>query len=206
MDRVVQYALREWERDLLRNQLPAIIASVGPLQSVLQVVQGVRDLLLLPIQQYQKDRRLVRGLKKGATSFSSSTATALLDLTNRCLHVIEGAAQVGHDLLSPPRPHHRQHQMSCTGQQPRDLREGVSQAYTAVSHQIPLHFRQVTTAGLQADNRTAAIGAVVRELPSGIFLPLGTLAGAASSLVTGARNQLLPDARKEDQDKYKYCK
>ena len=61
------------------------------------------------------------------------------------------------------------------------------------------NFRQVT----QAEDVTGAIGAVVRELPSGIFLPFIHLTQASSNVLVGIRNQLAPDARKEDQDKYK---
>lgn len=163
----------------------------------------------MPIDQYRRDKRLVRGLQRGATSFSSSTAMALIDLTNRFVHLIQNTAQFAHDVVSPPHhhPHSRSHhpplRPTMTGNQPRDIREGVHGAYVGLKEGFSEHFRHVATAGAQAEDVTGAIGAVVRELPSGIFLPFIHLTHASSSVLVGLRNQLAPDARKEDQDKYK---
>lgn len=52
-------------------------------------VQGIRDLFWLPIEQYQKDGRIVRGLQRGANSFTTSTAMAALELTNRIVQAIQ---------------------------------------------------------------------------------------------------------------------
>lgn len=52
-------------------------------------VQGIRDLFWLPIEQYQKDGRIVRGLQRGANSFTTSTAMAALELTARLVYAIQ---------------------------------------------------------------------------------------------------------------------
>merc|ERR1711997_1292547 len=69
--------------------------------SVLQLCQGVKDLFLLPIEQYQKDGRIIRGIQKGANSFTSSTAMSFLDFTNRVLGVIKFAAEMAFEVMSP---------------------------------------------------------------------------------------------------------
>lgn len=56
---------------------------------ILFSVQGIRDLFWLPIEQYQKDGRIVRGLQRGANSFTTSTAMAALELTTRLIHLIQ---------------------------------------------------------------------------------------------------------------------
>lgn len=163
----------------------------------------------MPIDQYRRDKRLVRGLQRGASSFSSSTAMALIDLTNRFVNLIQNTAQFAHDVVSVPHPI-RSHSVQYTSsnsqlanQQPRDLREGMTTAYAVMKDGLTdgfkENFRQVT----QAEDVTGAIGAVVRELPSGIFLPFIHLTQASSNVLVGIRNQIAPDARKEDQDKYK---
>lgn len=53
------------------------------------LVQGIRDLFWLPIEQYQKDGRIIRGLQRGANSFSTSTAMAALELTARIVYAIQ---------------------------------------------------------------------------------------------------------------------
>lgn len=53
------------------------------------LVQGLRDLVWLPIEQYRRDGRIVRGFQRGAASFGTSTAMAALELTNRVVQTIQ---------------------------------------------------------------------------------------------------------------------
>ena len=50
---------------------------------MVNVGSGVADLVLLPIAQYKKDGRIVRGLQKGTTAFVKSTAMEALKLGAR---------------------------------------------------------------------------------------------------------------------------
>lgn len=43
----------------------------------------------LPIEQYRKDGRIVRGFQRGAASFGTCTAMAALELTNRMVQTIQ---------------------------------------------------------------------------------------------------------------------
>lgn len=162
----------------------------------------------MPIDQYRRDKRLVRGFQRGASSFSNSTAMALIDLTNRFVNLIQNTAQFAHDVVSVPHPI-RLHQIQyssnsqLSNQQPRDLREGMTTAYAVMKDGLKDGFKENFRHVTQAEDVTGAIGAVVRELPSGIFLPFIHLTQASSNVLVGIRNQIAPDARKEDQDKYK---
>jgi autophagy-related protein 2 len=49
----------------------------------------VKDLFWLPVEQYRKDGRIVRGLQRGASSFSTSTAMSFLELTNRVVQSVQ---------------------------------------------------------------------------------------------------------------------
>lgn len=60
-----------------------MISGVAPIRSVVNVGSGVADLVLLPIAQYKKDGRVVRGLQKGANSFVQSTAMEAIRLGAR---------------------------------------------------------------------------------------------------------------------------
>ncbi|KAG9481127.1 hypothetical protein GDO78_010398 [Eleutherodactylus coqui] len=137
VDKLFSYAINEWLTDIKKNQLPGILGGVGPMHSLVQLVQGLKDLVWLPIEQYYKDGRIVRGFQRGAASFGTSTAMAALELTNRVVQTIQAAAETAYDMVSPgPSPvelrrakrfsHHR------LVHQPVDLREGVAKAYTVV--------------------------------------------------------------------------
>lgn len=55
----------------------------------LSSVQGIVDLFRLPIEQYQRDGRIVRGIQLGAQSFTSRTAIAALELTTRLIYLLQ---------------------------------------------------------------------------------------------------------------------
>ena len=72
-----------WSPDVKANQLADVISGIEPIRSVVNVGSGVADLVLLPIKQYKKDGRIIRGLQKGTTSFVKSTAMEAIRLGAR---------------------------------------------------------------------------------------------------------------------------
>jgi autophagy-related protein 2 len=72
-----------WTPDVKATQLVDVISGVSPIRSVVNVGSGVADLVLLPIAQYKKDGRLVRGVQKGTTAFVKSTAMEAVKLGAR---------------------------------------------------------------------------------------------------------------------------
>ncbi|XP_005384601.1 PREDICTED: autophagy-related protein 2 homolog A isoform X3 [Chinchilla lanigera] len=212
VDKVLGYALNEWLQDIRKNQLPGLLGGVGPMHSVVQLFQGFRDLLWLPIEQYRKDGRLMRGLQRGAASFGSSTASAALELSNRLVQAIQATAETVYDILSPAAPVSRSLQDKRSarrlhkGRQPADLREGVAKAYDAVREGI-LDTAQticdVASRGHEQKGLTGAVGGVIRQLPPTVVKPLIVASEATSNLLGGMRNQILPDAHKDHALKWR---
>ncbi|XP_023510150.2 autophagy-related protein 2 homolog A isoform X1 [Equus caballus] len=212
VDKVLGYALNEWLQDIRKNQLPGLLGGVGPMHSVVQLFQGFRDLLWLPIEQYRKDGRLMRGLQRGAASFGSSTASAALELSNRLVQAIQATAETVYDILSPAVPVSRSLQDKRSGrrlrrgQQPADLREGVAKAYDTVREGI-LDTAQticdVASRGHEQKGLTGAVGGVIRQLPPTVVKPFILATEATSSLLGGMRNQILPDAHRDHALKWR---
>ncbi|ORZ34217.1 ATG C terminal domain-domain-containing protein [Catenaria anguillulae PL171] len=75
-DALVSY----WVPHVRNTQLPGMVSGVGPLRSLVNIGTGVADLFLLPVEQYRRDGRLVKGLKKGAHSFVRTAAVETLSL------------------------------------------------------------------------------------------------------------------------------
>lgn len=88
-DKLLTYITQEWLQDIKKHQLPSLLGGVGPMHSFVKLIQGLRDLVQLPIEQYQKDGRIVRGLQKGANSFTTSTAMAALEIATRIVNLIQ---------------------------------------------------------------------------------------------------------------------
>jgi autophagy-related protein 2 len=55
----------------------------------IHLVQGIFDLFYLPFEQYQKDGRIVRGIQRGAQSFTARTALAALEITSRIIYLLQ---------------------------------------------------------------------------------------------------------------------
>ncbi|XP_062901925.1 autophagy-related protein 2 homolog B-like isoform X1 [Mobula hypostoma] len=211
VDKLVSYALNEWLTDIRKNQLPGILGGVGPMHSLVQLVQGLKDLVWLPIEQYRRDGRIVRGLQRGAASFGTSTAMAALELTNRLVQTIQAAAETAYDMVSPGSNSHglmktkriSQHRLA---HQPVDLREGVAKAYdlvkegfTDTAHMI----YQTATREHEQRGMTGAVGGVLRQIPPAVVKPLIVATEATSNVLGGMRNQIQPDARQEESQKWR---
>lgn len=72
-----------WSPDVKAHQLAEVISGIEPIRSFVNVGSGVADLVLLPIAQYKKDGRIMRGVQKGATSFVKTTAIEAITLGAR---------------------------------------------------------------------------------------------------------------------------
>ncbi|KAK7903896.1 hypothetical protein WMY93_016503 [Mugilogobius chulae] len=211
VDKLFSYAMNEWLNDIKKNQLPGLLGGVGPIHSLVQLVQGFRDLVWLPIEQYRKDGRIVRGFQRGTASFGTSTAMAALELTNRMVRTIQAAAETAYDLVSPvpdERDTKKIKRFSHYGlaHQPVDLREGVAKAYTVVKEGITdtaLTILDTATREHEQRGMTGAVGGVLRQLPPAVVKPLIMATEATSNVLDGMRNQIHPDARQEESQKWR---
>ncbi|XP_060538512.1 autophagy-related protein 2 homolog A [Pantherophis guttatus] len=207
VEKVVSYTLTEWLTDIRKNQLPGILGGVGPMHSFVQLFHGLRDLFWLPIEQYRKDGRIIRGLQRGAASFGTSTASAALELSNRLVQAIQATAETVYDILSPTAPPSRTlpdrkyARKLRRGHQPADLREGVAKAYDTVREGVidtAQAICDVAARGHEQKGITGAVGGVLRQIPPTVVKPLIVASEATSNLLGGMRNQIKPDALKEE--------
>uniref|UniRef100_M4AKU0 Autophagy related 2B n=1 Tax=Xiphophorus maculatus TaxID=8083 RepID=M4AKU0_XIPMA len=212
VDKLFSYAINEWLNDIKANQLQGILSGVAPIHTLVKLVHGLRDLVWLPIEQYRKDGRIVRGFQRGTASFGTSTAMAALELTNRMLRTIQAAAETAYDMVSPvpdERDTKRVKRYSHYGlaHQPVDLREGVAKAYTVVKEGITdtaLTLYDTATREHEQRGMTGAVGGVLRQLPPAVVKPLIMATEATSNVLGGMRNQIHPDARQEESQKWRH--
>uniref|UniRef100_A0A3B3H8W3 Autophagy related 2B n=1 Tax=Oryzias latipes TaxID=8090 RepID=A0A3B3H8W3_ORYLA len=211
VDKLFSYALNEWLNDIKTNQLQGILSGVAPIHTLVKLAHGLRDLVWLPIEQYRKDGRIVRGFQRGTASFGTSTAMAALELTNRMVRTIQAAAETAYDMVSPvpdERDTKRIKRYSHYGlaHQPVDLREGVAKAYTVVKEGLTdtaLTIYDTATREHEQRGMTGAVGGVLRQLPPAVVKPLIMATEATSNVLGGMRNQIHPDARQEESQKWR---
>lgn len=204
VDRLINHVANEWVSDIRRNQLPSILGGVGPMYSVSQLVGGIRDLFLLPIEQYQRDGRVVRGLQRGASAFTTSSAHAALDLTGRFVGCIQSTAETMYDMVSSGPSVRMKYRRR--GGQPQDIREGVIGALGSMRAGIGETASAIAEAANHEHHHkgfSGAIGGVLRQIPPTMVQPIILASEAAGTVLHGMKNQLVPDARREAIDKYK---
>lgn len=76
---VLQGVVDSWLLDVTHRQLHKFLTGSPPIRSVVNIGSGMADLVLVPLQQYRKDKKLFRGIKKG-------TLRCLKGLTLETLH------------------------------------------------------------------------------------------------------------------------
>lgn len=211
LDKLLTLLVTEWLADIRQNQIPNILGGVGPMHSLLQLVQGIKDLFMMPVEQYQKDGRLLRGIQKGANSFTSSTAMSLLDFTNKLLGVIKFAAEMAFDIMSPescvvqgklPHPNINRNAL----RRPADMREGMFNAFAVIQEGMEETARTVIQNVIEDHNRrglTGAVGGILRQVPSNLVRPVILATAATSNVLEGVISQVAPESRKEDEEKWK---
>ena len=215
-DKLVNFVLNEWAADIRNNQLPSILGGVGPMHSFVQLFQGVRDLVWLPVEQYRKDGRIVRGLQRGTSSFGTSTSMAMLELSNRMVGFVQSAAETACDIVSPAEVQKSRERYRNTwrglekqarrSRQPSDVREGFNNACSLLQHGFTDTAYSIARVAQKEHERkglTGAVGGVIRHMPVTLVRPLAFTSEAAAHLISGIRNQIEPDARKEDEDKWR---
>merc|ERR1719474_70002 len=218
LDKLLALAVNAWLQDIRSTQLPALLGGVGPMHALLQMFTGLRDLVLMPIEQYRKDGRIVRGIQRGTNSFTHSTTLSMLDVTNKLLSVVKFAAELAFDVMSPDGcvvqgklPHPTQYCRRRVGRAglrrargtPHDVREGMLGAMALVREGLDETARSLAEAASERTGMAGAVGGVLRAVPSTMVRPVILGAAATSNLLDGVKNQISPDQRMEDEEKWK---
>ncbi|KAM7346426.1 autophagy-related 2 [Cochliomyia hominivorax] len=208
-EKVCNFLCKEWLRDIKRNQLPKILSGVGPTYAFVQLFQGIYDLFWLPIEHYQKDGRLIRGLQLGAQSFSARTILAALEITSRLIQLLQFTAETAFDMVSSG-PSVRQSKKNKRGRKkrhrPKDIREGVANAYHILKEGINDSANNlIETAAAEHDQKglTGAVGAVMRQVPQLVVCPAVLATQATTNILGGVKSSLVPEAKLEAKEKWK---
>ncbi|KAH9854243.1 hypothetical protein C2E23DRAFT_754086 [Lenzites betulinus] len=217
-----------WTPDVKATQLVEVISGVAPIRSVVNVGSGVADLVLLPIAQYKKDGRVVRGLQKGANSFVKSTAMEAIRLGARLATgtqvILEQAEtvlggqfkdQVTAEALQLPPGFEIDDEaldddagdlFSKYADQPTNVKEGVKSAYKSLKRNLNSAAQTILAVPMEVYERSGNEGpvrAVVRAVPIAVLKPMIGASEAVSKTLLGLQNTLDPHIRQENEAKYK---
>ena len=183
--------MESWVRDITSTQLHKFVAGTTPIRSLSTIGSGVADLVLLPVQQYRRDGRLLRGLKKGTTAFVSSVTVETLTTSCRLAKYV---ARTLDDIVTDEKPSHTRAAEQFS--QPDGLMDGLEHARDALSRGMngAVH----TIVAVPLEYKRAGMKSVIKAVPVAVLRPVIGVTEAAGHALLGVRNSLAP-FRKEDE-------
>ncbi|EJD44143.1 hypothetical protein AURDEDRAFT_185172 [Auricularia subglabra TFB-10046 SS5] len=207
-----------WTPDVKANQLADVISGVAPIRSIVNVGSGVADLVLLPIAQYKKDKRLLRGVQRGATSFVRSTAMEALRLGARLATGTQVILEHAEGVLGGRAPEgtlevavsddgqtvDSEEKESKYAQQPGNVREGMRGAVKSLRTNLNSAAQTILAVPMEVhDSSEGTLHTVVRAVPIAVLRPMIGASEAVSKTLFGLRNTLDPGIMEENEAKYK---
>ncbi|CAF3761845.1 unnamed protein product [Rotaria sordida] len=211
-EKLFKFLLNEWLNDIRPTD---VIKGIVPLSSISQIVIGIKDLFYLPIDQYRRDGRVFLGIQRGASSFTTSTALALIELSSQLVRCAHLAALLCFELVSSSTtlPDGSISSLSSTQTimvrnrpPPNDIREGVTYAVNVIRQSFNTTSHQLKTEAQLGRRRKGILGVVgglLRQMPSVAIQPIVTTTKAAENVLVGVRNQIDRDKRNDDKEKYR---
>ncbi|KAF1796478.1 hypothetical protein FB192DRAFT_1292335 [Mucor lusitanicus] len=198
MDGLLDKLGKEWLPHILNTQKGNMVSGVSPVRSIVNLSTGVADLVLLPIQQYRKDGRLMKGIQRGTSSFARATAIEAIKLSSRVATGTQVILEHADGFFSPttPTPPATSASYSSTHlQQLHDQHQHF--VYTDV-HGAELSAMDDDLSSIRGGTSNAK--AVIRAVPVAVIKPMIGLTGAFQSILTGLRNSIDPVMRLQSED------
>jgi autophagy-related protein 2 len=182
-----------WTPDVKATQLADVVSGVSPIRSVVNVGSGVADLVLLPIAQYRKDGRVVRGLQKGTKAFVRSTAMEAVKLGAQLATgtqvILEQAENVlgsrfNETILAETLPHlsddamdrsfhstSEEDPISRYAEQPVNIQEGIQSAYTSMRRNLSSAAQTILAVPMEVFERSGSEACSTTLIRMRFYLP-----------------------------------
>ncbi|CAG7916135.1 unnamed protein product [Penicillium olsonii] len=208
-DRLGQTLNDIWMPDVKKNQLPGVLAGLAPIRSLVNVGGGVRDLVVVPMREYQKDGRIVRSIQKGAVAFAKTTSNELVKLGAKLAIGTQTVLQGAEDLLTTPAQEEDEEEakkISLYADQPVGVVQGLRGAYSGLERDLLLARDAIVAVPgevVESGSAKAAAKAVWKRAPTVILRPAIGVSKAVGQTLLGAGNTLDPSNRRKMEDKYK---
>ncbi|TWU79231.1 autophagy- protein 2 [Metarhizium rileyi] len=207
-----------WTPDVRNNQLPGVVAGLAPVRSLVNIGSGFRDLVEIPLREYQKDGRVFRSISKGAVAFAKTTGTELVKLGAKLAVGTQYALQGAEDMLT--QRHHPEgnwedddldpedkKQISLYADQPTGVLQGIRGGFRSLSRDVNLARDAIIAVPGEVMATQSASGAAKvmwKRAPTIIFRPAVGVSKVIGQTLMGATNALDQDNKRRINEKYKH--
>ena len=201
-----------WLRDVTQKQMHRILMGPSAIRSVFNVGAGMADLVLIPLREYKKDGRLLRGLKKGAVhclrnitiealnasvGLTKVVATTLNDLVSDAPALAGGGMLPAHAggiagggmmgaggamVVSGASGGLGGRRLIEPGPQPRGVRDGLEHAYDSLSRGLTSAAHTIIAIPIQELERSGPRGSVRAVFRALPIAVVRPVAGASEAL------------------------
>ncbi|CAG8485963.1 5701_t:CDS:10 [Paraglomus brasilianum] len=218
-----------WLPHITNTQVPNVLSGVAPIRSLVNIGSGVVDLILLPVEQYKKDGRIIRGLQKGTQSFAKATTMEAIKLGTKLAVGTQVMLEHADEILSfssddnsgrggrgasmsmaanedDSDDDNKEGKPSKYAHPPADINEGIEAAYKSLRQNIGTAAHTIFAVPMEVYEKTGAQGsakAVIKAVPVAVLKPMIGASEAVSKTLLGLRNTIDPNQKLEMEDKYK---
>ena len=143
-DGLLVQVLEAWKEDVIKKQLHKCLAGVAipPLNTLASLGASIGGLILIPMDQYRKDGRVIEGVRKGTRKLVKTFAVEALSTANKLTGTTQTLLEHADDIImsSASKPVHNMlteggevaksggTALSKRADQPRNVQEGLEQA------------------------------------------------------------------------------
>ncbi|VAI72875.1 unnamed protein product [Triticum turgidum subsp. durum] len=189
----------EWLEDISKNQVHKVLKGLPPIKSLVAVGSGTKKLVSLPIKSYKKDRKLLKGMQRGAVAFIRSVSIEAVGLG---VHLAAGA----HDMLLkteraltavPPPLTSREAKKpkeNIRANQPEGAQQGLKQAYESLTDGLGRTASALIGNPIKVYNRGGSTGSILATAicgaPAAAVAPVSASARAMHYALLGLRNRI----------------
>jgi autophagy-related protein 2 len=198
---VMSILVQRWVQDICSTQLLKFVANSRPLEPITEVGGAAVDMVVLPWEAFRNGESIQKAIRSGAKSFSKTVVYEIFSMSSRAAEFFAGnvsRASVSHQFeelggeLLPSRPLAVPRNVLDTG---AHAMESVYRGLQAANYKIVIvPYREYHRTGA-----TSAVRSILKGIPVAIAAPASGAAEALSFALLGARNQIRPDIRKEDE-------
>jgi Autophagy-related protein C terminal domain len=193
---VISFLVRSWLQDICSTQLLKFLTSVRPLEPITHVGGSATDLIVLPWEAFKNGDSMQKALRSGTSSLARAVTYETLTTTSRVTEYVAGEvarlSSSSDTTLLPSRPLETPRSLSDTR---RHVVESLARGLQHANYKIVIvPYREYCRSGA-----TGAVKSVVQGIPVAIAAPASGAVEALSFALLGARNQLRPDIRKEEE-------
>lgn len=209
-----------WMPDVRNNQLPGVVAGLAPVRSLVNIGSGFRDLVEIPLREYQKDGRVMRSISKGAAAFVRTTGTELVKFGAKLAVGTQYALQGAEDMLTADKESEasaaaaaaaeggwydddsdgeEKKQISLYADQPTGVLQGLRGGYRSLARDVSLARDAIIAVPgevMQSQSAAGAAKAVWKRAPTIVFRPAVGVSKAIGQTLMGATNTIDPHNRR----------